>query len=408
MMRFGHFFFLTACVWLWCLPPCIRSEPRTHLEEKTILAVGDHNFPPYEFIDENGNADGFNIDILEAVTRVMHISVDIHLQTWADARQALEEGRADMITGMMHSQSRDQLVDFSVPFLIIHHAIFVHPDSPPMTTLEDLHGKSVIVQKDDIMHDLIKSYSSSSQIVEVENPLQALRVLASGQYDCALLARYQGIYLANRHQLEQVRPVGQTIFPQNYCFAVPTGETQVLALLNEGLAIIKETGEYKSIYEKWFRIYDPAVLSRNTKLIMSAAVLFLVLSYLWIISLRKTVRLRTRELGLSEERWKYALEGSGDGVWDWDVKKDTIYLQDGTQFSVSRGIHCRNPMPPGSASFIRMMPAVSGRRFSGISEEINRNLLLNTVCSAMTEIINGCLIAARWSNGINPIIHRCA
>lgn len=28
----------------------------------------------------------------------------------------------------------------------------------------------------------------------------------------------------------------------------------------------------------------------------------------------------------SEERWKFALEGAGDGVWDWDIKNNHVYL----------------------------------------------------------------------------------
>ena len=28
----------------------------------------------------------------------------------------------------------------------------------------------------------------------------------------------------------------------------------------------------------------------------------------------------------SEQRWKYALEGSGDGVWDWDIKTNKFFL----------------------------------------------------------------------------------
>jgi diguanylate cyclase (GGDEF)-like protein/PAS domain S-box-containing protein len=34
----------------------------------------------------------------------------------------------------------------------------------------------------------------------------------------------------------------------------------------------------------------------------------------------QTIEEMHRELVESEERWKYALEGSGDGIWDWDVQ----------------------------------------------------------------------------------------
>ncbi|GEM49384.1 EAL domain-containing protein [Deinococcus cellulosilyticus] len=34
----------------------------------------------------------------------------------------------------------------------------------------------------------------------------------------------------------------------------------------------------------------------------------------------------TEQLRLQEERWRYALESIGDGVWDWDVARDQVYL----------------------------------------------------------------------------------
>lgn len=34
-------------------------------------------------------------------------------------------------------------------------------------------------------------------------------------------------------------------------------------------------------------------------------------------------------LSESEARWQFALEGSGDGVWDWDLRTNTVYFSDG-------------------------------------------------------------------------------
>lgn len=36
------------------------------------------------------------------------------------------------------------------------------------------------------------------------------------------------------------------------------------------------------------------------------------------------LRIERKKLRETEQRWKFALEGSGDGVWDWDIHSDTI------------------------------------------------------------------------------------
>ncbi len=46
-----------------------------------------------------------------------------------------------------------------------------------------------------------------------------------------------------------------------------------------------------------------------------------------VITFRDITRQRQAEMALaqSEQRWKFALEGSGDGVWDWDVPSNEVY-----------------------------------------------------------------------------------
>jgi PAS domain S-box-containing protein len=69
----------------------------------------------------------------------------------------------------------------------------------------------------------------------------------------------------------------------------------------------------------------------------------------WSFSLRRQVALRTKsleneisqrrraedKLRESEERWQFALEGSGDGVWDWDATSNHVYYS--TQWKAMLG-----------------------------------------------------------------------
>lgn len=47
--------------------------------------------------------------------------------------------------------------------------------------------------------------------------------------------------------------------------------------------------------------------------------------------LTEELRLREALLKESEFRWKYAIEGSGDGLWDMDVEQSTLFYSDAFQ-----------------------------------------------------------------------------
>ena len=42
--------------------------------------------------------------------------------------------------------------------------------------------------------------------------------------------------------------------------------------------------------------------------------------------LNKEIEQINTDLRVSEQRWKFALEGSGDGVWDWDLKTQQVFF----------------------------------------------------------------------------------
>lgn len=80
------------------------------------------------------------------------------------------------------------------------------------------------------------------------------------------------------------------------------------------LGIINETGFFSSavnqagLFNFWFYIFALTLVGISVSL---------------IITEREKI---SKALLESEERWKFALEGAGDGVWDWDIKNNHIYL----------------------------------------------------------------------------------
>jgi two-component system sensor histidine kinase EvgS len=293
---------------------------------------GDHDYPPYEFIDENGNPAGFNIDLLGAIAEVMGMDIEIRLGPWNEVRTALERGELDGLTGMYYSEQRDKLVDFSTGFLIVHTTVFVRKDYNGITSEEDLAGKEIIVPYGDIMHDYLLEKKITDKIITVESPAQALRLLASGKHDCALLGNLQGFYLAKKLKLDNIKAIKSVLFTQEYCFATKEGNDQLLSSLNEGLAIIKETGKYKEIYENWFGTLSAQhLIIKNLTKYGSIILLILTVGFLLALSWSRVLKIRVEEktkelrkellermiteekLRVSEERYRKLFESMLDG-----------------------------------------------------------------------------------------------
>ncbi len=275
------------------------SDSPEQREPMIRVTVGaDQNYPPYEYLDEWGQPTGFNIDLLRAIGDVMDIELDIRTGPWSAIRSELEAGRIDMLSGMFYSVERDRLVDFSAPHIVVYHGVFVRKGSS-IQSPEDARGREIIVQRGDIMHDFVCSEVLSDRIVAVDDQRAALRLLASGKHDCALLSRLQGQYLSNKLELTNLTVEGPPILPKDYCFAVQEGNTMLVTRLNEGLSILNATGKYKEIRDRWFGVYEESgseVAGRILGwIVLPGVVLFLVM-WLWTWSLKKQVRQRTRQI----------------------------------------------------------------------------------------------------------------
>ena len=276
-------------------------------EGSRLLARGDSYYPPFEYLDETGEPAGFNVDIFRAVCEVMHLDAEIRLGPWTEVRGELERGEIDLLLGMFQSPTRDHKVDFSVPHASISHTVFV-PDDSPVRTLKELHGKKILVQQGDIVHDYLLANKITDHIIPVVDQKQALLLLNKGYYDAAFLAKVQGLYFQEELRLGNIKTIEDNFFPRRYCFAVKEGDQELVAILNEGLNILKLNGAYEEIHDRWFGILERQSYFREIRravLLSFVAGFVLLLSLLgWTWSLRHNVQMRTRHLKLEIARRK--------------------------------------------------------------------------------------------------------
>ena len=282
-----------------------------------IVRVGtDHDYPPFEYVDKQGNPQGFNIDLLKAIAETMGLTLKITTGPWKEIRSALENGQVDMVSGMYYSPERDMKVDFSVPFILVHQSIFTRHDTG-FHKISELKNREIIVQTGDIMHDYVLSNQITSKIIEVDNTLDGIRLLASGKHDAALLPNLQGQYFLRKYDITNIKAVQPVILGQKYCFAVTEGDRELIDMLDQGLSILKASGKYREIREHWFGVLEGTNYRLHYRIVLGILLcltLILLLSWFWTWTLRRLVHKKTRQLAeeLSErkqaEKEKEALE----------------------------------------------------------------------------------------------------
>lgn len=316
-------------------------------QQKTILVRGDHNYPPYEYLNSKGQPEGFNVDVIRAVAKVMGLDIKISLGQWDEVRGQLERGEIDVLMAMFNTKERDKKLDFSIPHFMASYAVFVREDSS-IQSIGDVKNKKIIVHSGGVGHDYVKENNLGSQIITKGDWEETLQALSQGVGDCAIVARVHGINQINKSKLNNVKAVGPPIIQRKYAIAVKEGDSSLLAKLNEGLFIIKTSGVFKEIYDKWFAGIDIEPLSFNNTLkylgwIVLPLLSLVLVGFLWSWSLRKKVSKKTIELceqlserkqaekalQKSEERFKLAMHATKDGMWDWNVETDKTYFSPG-------------------------------------------------------------------------------
>ena len=274
------------------------AAPEGSAEPRQIIFGGDHDYEPYEWLDERGRPVGYHVDLMRAIGQVMGFEVTFQLGPWDQVRKALEEGRIDVLA-MFYSAERDHLLDFSDPHTILYHEVFIRRDGPGISSLDDLRGREVIVQRGALPHDYLREQSLGAQLVLVETEPEAMRLLASGKHDCAIVTQLGGRLAMQQHNLSNLMTTGPPVLPRDYCLAVTEGNTALLKQLNEGLAILKATGRYNELHEKWFGRpigVSLGVVLRYAVWVLVPLAMIAAAAAAWSWSLRKQVGERTREL----------------------------------------------------------------------------------------------------------------
>ncbi|MEA3446838.1 MAG: transporter substrate-binding domain-containing protein [Bacteroidota bacterium] len=296
----------------------IQPGKALSLPSDTLHYLGDENYPPFEFINDHGKPDGFNVTLLKKIAETLNYHYTIELIPWHQVVDSLQYGSKDYITSMFLSDKRKEKYAISTPYNKVSQVLFIRHDSD-ISGFEDIKDKTILVVKDDISFEFLMEFHITGNLKKFNNYTEAIKKLEEGTGDAVICPKIQGYYIIQKHNISGVTYLDIPFPLLDYCFATTKDNKHTLALLNEGLLMLEQNGEYDKIYEAWYSAYsEPDFVVFLRKWLLPAIFILaglLVLVLIWVYSLRQRVlrktldlRLELHQRKLAEKKLKHAKE----------------------------------------------------------------------------------------------------
>lgn len=228
-------------------------------QEKKVYINGiDADYPPHAYIDEKGNPAGFDVEALNWIAQELGFEV-IHQPTaWDGIVTSLLTKKIDLIfSGMSITEERKEKVNFSIPYWSIDQAICVTQDSN-LNAIAVFMGDYLLgTQRGCTAHMWIEDnlitpgLFTKEQLKLYDGFSLAVQDLLNGRIDAAMMDDVM-VEDAIRKGMA-IKIIGTIKTGEEYGVAVRKEDTELLALINEGLTRIMNSPKWEELKAKYFQ-----------------------------------------------------------------------------------------------------------------------------------------------------------
>ena len=309
---------LTACV-LFAVAANVAAQSGGGA--RSLVYGGDHQFPPYEYLDEQGKPEGFNIHLIRALAREAGMSIDIRLGPRDERMKDFDAGKTDV---MFLSYSEDRAARYQLldQTWTLAQVVMMRPGLPRYPHgLDDLWGVRIAVDQGSINHLLLAGLPESRRpaLTVVATREDEIRAFERGEVDGAA-----GNHLTMRFLMGPLADtaVEVPLISRPYQLAVLPGRENIVAPLRIALDRLKNTGEFDRIVEQ--HLSSPTRrtwLDRYATTLTFGGGLVLLLfvgGTAWNRSLHRQVQARTKAVERTERRYRDLVDNASDMIYRTD------------------------------------------------------------------------------------------
>ena len=217
-----------------------------------VLTVGTNaEFPPFEYVNDAGEPDGFDIALIKAIGEKLGVEVVVENMEFASLVSSIGSKIDVSIAGMTVTEEKKQSVDFSDSYYEAVQYVILPVDSP-IATGEDLKNKAIGVQLG-TTGDFIASDIEGAVVSQYNKAVDAVNDLINGRVDCVIIDKNPALVFEGKFEGQVVVVDGaQFEFePEEYAIAMPKGDAALVEQINAALEEIKADGTFDELVKNY-------------------------------------------------------------------------------------------------------------------------------------------------------------
>jgi ABC-type amino acid transport substrate-binding protein len=245
---------LLLCALLLLPAGCQETDPSLQrIQQAGRLRVGlDPSWPPFEYVDEEGEIVGFDVDLARALGQHLGVEVQLVVSGWEGLYAALAAGQFDAILSALPYDSwRTQEVAYSLSYFNAGPVIVASP-SGKVSAEKDLDGRAVHVEfgsEGDVQARRLQRKMPALETVPHDTPQEALQAAAADPASAAIVDTVSArLYIRENHGLQIV---GDPLYDESYVIAVPLEGRSLQRAIDGTLIEMRESGELERLLDRW-------------------------------------------------------------------------------------------------------------------------------------------------------------
>ncbi|MBV8900311.1 MAG: PAS domain-containing protein [Verrucomicrobia bacterium] len=287
--------------------------------------------PPFQWIDEQGKFQGMAADYKRLIEGRLGVSIKpLPAPSWSDSLEQLRRQECDLSFLTAHTPDREAFLLFTDELLVLPLVILTRSDDHHIAALRDLAGKPVAIARNWPIHEYLKRDHPEIALVPRDDVGSAISAVALGNAEAFVGDLASATNALETLGVQNLKVAGETAYVAPFRIAVRKDWPEAVTILNKAIHAITPA-EQAEIRRRWISVRQEGVSLQRVLTIAVPALIGAVIVTLLVANrhlAREIQRRRRTEAALkaSEERWSFALEGSGDGVWDWNVKTNQVFF----------------------------------------------------------------------------------